>query len=62
MHTTNVKEAASELVRQMPENATWDDLMYHIYVRQSIEKGLADSDTGRKISVQQVKQMLEIVV
>jgi hypothetical protein len=62
MDTINVKEAASELVRQMPEDATWDDLMYRIYVRQSIEKGLADSDVGRKISVQQVKQMLELAV
>jgi len=26
---------------------TWDDLMYEIYVRQAIERGIADSDAGR---------------
>jgi hypothetical protein len=61
METLNVKEAASELVRQMPDDATWDDLMYRIYVRQSIEKGLSDSEAGRKLDIQQVKQMLGIV-
>ena len=28
------------LVRQLPETASWDDLMYEILVRQKIEAGL----------------------
>lgn len=28
------KFAAHELIDALPENATWDDLMYRIYVRQ----------------------------
>jgi len=50
------KEEAHKLVDQMPKNATWDDLIHEIYVRQVIEKGLADSEAGRTQDVRQVRQ------
>jgi len=46
MQATNVKEEAYHLLAKLPENATWDDLMYKIYVRQAIEAGLKDSKAG----------------
>ena len=49
------KEDAHKLVDQMPEDATWDDLMREIYVRQAIEQGLADSRAGRTKSVKEVR-------
>jgi len=42
-----VKTNARQLIDQLPENATWDDVAYEIAVRRSIEKGLADLDAGR---------------
>ena len=39
----SIKEEARRLVEQLPDEATWDDLMREIYVRQVIEAGLADS-------------------
>lgn len=54
METINLKEEARRLVDQLPENSTWDDLMHAIYVRRSIEKGLADSEARRTISVEEV--------
>jgi predicted transcriptional regulator len=56
MGTPNIKEEARRLVDQMPENSTWDDLMHTIYVRQSIEKGLADSEAGRTTPVEDVRK------
>ncbi len=44
--TTTIKDEAHRLVDQLPSNATWDDLRYQIYVRESIEKGLKDSAEG----------------
>jgi predicted transcriptional regulator len=44
-----IKQEARRLVDQLPEGASWDDLMYKIYVRQAIEQGLADADAGRLI-------------
>jgi hypothetical protein len=42
-----VKARATKLVKDMPAGATWDDLMYRIYVRQKIESGLNDLPSGR---------------
>jgi hypothetical protein len=47
MQTTNIKQEAHRLVEQLPDNATWDDLAYEIYVRQAIEAGVIESDTSR---------------
>ena len=44
----SIKKAAARLVRQLPDSASWDDLMYEILVRQKIEAGLADLQNGRK--------------
>jgi predicted transcriptional regulator len=55
MSATNIKQEARRLVDNLPENATWDDLMYEIYVRQAIEAGLADSDAGRTLDVKEVR-------
>jgi predicted transcriptional regulator len=53
---TNIKEEATKLVRDLPEQATWDDLMYEIYVRQKIEEGLKAADEGRVLSHEEVKR------
>ena len=44
----SVKKSAARLVRQLPDSAGWDDLMYEILVRQKIDVGLADLRHGRK--------------
>jgi len=56
MSTQSVKEAARHLVENLPEDVTWDDLMYQIYVRQNIEAGLADSEAGRVVEVEEVRK------
>jgi hypothetical protein len=56
MSVPNVKEEARRLVENLPEDVTWDDLMYQIYVRQNIEAGLADSEADRVISVEDVRK------
>ena len=55
MQLIDVKEEAHLLLEKLPENATWDDLMYKIYVRQAIEAGLSDSEAGRTIDVKDVR-------
>ena len=51
-----VKEEAHKLVDKMPENSTWDDLIHEIYVRQVVERGLADSKAGRTKDVGTVRR------
>lgn len=55
MEVTSVKDEARRLVEELPEDASWDDLMYRIYVRQAIEAGIADGDAGRREEVRYVR-------
>ena len=50
-----VKEEARRLIDDLPENATWDDLMREIYVREAVERGLADSKAGRTKDVKEIR-------
>ena len=56
MSTVISKEAAHRLIDQLPVNATWDDLMHEIYVREIIEKGLDDSRQGRTNDVGEIRK------
>jgi predicted transcriptional regulator len=47
---SEIKDAVLELAQQLPEECTWDDVMYRIFVRQKIDAGLRDADSGRMIS------------
>jgi predicted transcriptional regulator len=55
MSTVMQKDEAHRLIEQMPPEATWDDLMHEIYVREAIERGLADSNAGRTKDVKEVR-------
>ena len=56
MSTIISKEEAHKLIDQLPTNATWDDLMHEIYVREAIERGLEDSEAGRTKGVAEVRK------
>jgi len=56
MEKITIKEEAKSLIEKMPDNATWDDLMYEIYVRQSIEAGLEDSANGKIKDVSKIRE------
>ena len=47
---TSVKDEIRRLIDELPDDCTWDDAMYRIYVRQVIEAGLADVTAGRTVS------------
>ena len=50
------KDDAHKIIDRMPENATWDDLMREIYVREVIERGLSDSEEGRTTDVKEIRE------
>ncbi|MGA1840759.1 MAG: hypothetical protein ACMUIU_09060 [bacterium] len=56
MQSEGIKEKAYRLLEDLPEKATWDDLMYRIYIRQAIEAGIKDSDAGRTVDVKEVRK------
>jgi hypothetical protein len=52
----NVKARAILMIRELPKSSSWDDLMYRIYVRQKIEAGLADLESGRVHSHEMIRK------
>ena len=61
MHVEDIKQEVYRLLDNLPDKATWDDLMYQIYVRQAIEAGLKDSDEGRTIEVKEVRKRFGLI-
>ena len=47
--TPDIRDNARRLVEQLPAGAGWDDLAYEVYVRQAIEQGLTDVESGRTV-------------
>jgi predicted transcriptional regulator len=54
MSNSTIKQAALELVQNLPDDCTWDDVMYRFYVRQKIEAGLRAVEEGRTVSHEEV--------
>lgn len=56
MQTETIKQKAHQLLDNLPDSATWEDLMYRIYVREAIEAGIKDSEEGRTVDVKEVRK------
>ena len=52
------KSAAKALLDLLPDDATWEDVQYHLYVRQQIEAGLEDEAAGRMIGTDEMRGRL----
>jgi predicted transcriptional regulator len=55
---SSVKEEAKRLVEELPDQVTWDDMMYEFYVKKKIEVGLTAADEGRVVSHEEAKKRL----
>ena len=51
-----VKQAAHELIDHLPDQATWDDVMYTLYVRQKLERSLQAAKEGKVTSQEDAKK------
>ena len=56
---STAKEEAIKTISRLPEEASWDEIMYKIYVKRKIEEGLKAADEGRTISHEKVKELFE---
>jgi predicted transcriptional regulator len=52
------KETAKQVIDRLPEQATWDDILYELYVKQKIEAGLAAAAEGKTVAHEDAKRRL----
>jgi hypothetical protein len=57
----DVKSAVRRLADALPDDATWDDVMYRIHVCQAIDAGLQDSAEGHVVDVAEVRRQFGLV-
>ena len=54
----SLKEEAIKAISRLSDDATIDDIMYELYVKQKIEAGLQAVAEGRTVPHEEVKQRL----
>lgn len=52
------KDTVKALLDQLPDGCSLDDVLYHLYVIQAVEKGLDDIAQGRVIPHDEVADTL----
>jgi len=57
--SSSPKAKAREAIDQLPESASWDDVMYEMYVREAVDAGLADVAAGRTLSPAEVRARIQ---
>ena len=53
------KEEMLEAIQRLPEDATVEDAMERLYLLHKIEQGVAEADTGHKVSQAEARQRMK---
>jgi len=54
----SAKDEVRRILEQIPDNASFEDIQYHIYAREKIDRGLEDVEQGRVISQEEVESRM----
>jgi predicted transcriptional regulator len=53
------KQEVLRILDRLPDDASLEDIQYHIYVRQKIDHGLEDVEAGRTLSEEEFDRRME---
>ena len=59
MSSENIKDQIISFIKSLPDDITLEDIMYHLYVREKIFRGIRDADEGKKVSNEKAKEIIE---
>jgi predicted transcriptional regulator len=52
------KEEVRQLLDTLPEDASYEEIQYHIYVRQAIQRGLEAADRGELVEQEEIERRM----
>ena len=52
------KEEVNKILEHLPDDVGYEDIQYHIYVREKIERGLNDIRDGNVLSQEEVEKRM----
>lgn len=53
-----VKEDIRHLLDSLPDDVSYEDVQYHIYVRQAVQRGIEAADRGEVIEQEEVERRM----
>lgn len=53
------KEEIRRMLDTLPDDATWEDVQYSIYVRERIERGRREADEGKVIDQEEIERRMK---
>ncbi|TFG21499.1 MAG: hypothetical protein EU529_13450 [Promethearchaeota archaeon] len=59
MSSENLKDQIISFIKSLPNDVTVEDIMYHLYVREKIFRGIKDADDSKKVSNEKAKEIIE---
>jgi len=54
-----VKEEVRRMIETLPDDATWEDVQYSIYVRERIERGRREATDGKILDEDEVERRMK---
>ena len=54
-----VKDEIRRMIENLPDDATWEDVQYSIYVRERIERGRGEAATGKILEEDEVERRMK---
>ena len=55
---STAKEEVQKMLEQIPDDSSFEDIQYHIYVREKIERGLKDIEEGRILDQEEIERRM----
>jgi predicted transcriptional regulator len=52
------KQEVIKLLKGLPDNSTLEEIQYHLYVRQKVQRGIQDVKEGRIYSQEEVEKRM----
>ena len=53
------KQEVMELLKDLPDTSTLEEIQYHLYVRQKVQRGIQDVEEGRVYTQEEVEKRME---
>jgi predicted transcriptional regulator len=55
---STAKEEVRKILELIPDDSSFEDIQYHIYVREKIERGLKDIEEGRILDQEEIERRM----
>ncbi len=57
--SATAKEEVRQMIDNLPDDISLEDIQYHIYVRQKVARGLKDIEEGKVLTQEEVEERMQ---